>query len=1193
MPTTLITDFREYLFGMLPSDFFTMWRIGSFYVEGAGEYDAGQYQALVATGADFGQSIGAVAWIPTNTTGSIEVLIRMRMSFRGSNSGGPALSLSGIVGSECGYYLDLDIAGGILNLKQLKYGVETIIGSTALVVPFIDQYPVMSSFWFANLQLVGTALRFRGWVDSTATPAWNLFAISDPIPGGFAGFVQASSLNVSEISVMSVAQGTLVAGASYCLTSVPTTTRLLDTIDDASIELENTIEIEMLSIASGAIERRFFSNKARTCDSTDYPSNYDMQPFISGAGVITSGFSGDDVFSAGEQAGTSTITLDAAGTNGLDFLVNMSLSGRTLIHRIGAASALSHRTFEVVRSYIMDGNPTKSGSQVTINCKQVDERLSDNIRINKYYGTPTALSSITATGSATGPVSALYNLSYFAIVLNFNSPTIPLVITHLMIKELGGNTNRNFAISITTAGFVKLTASISGVANSILISNSTNICDGLNHTVAASVDGAEEAFLIVDGDFISSLIPNGLVDTQAASVVMLSPIGGMLFDARLYQSSFSIPQLIAISAMIVDSSDFNLVAQWMFNDGLGGIATDYTSNANHAIIGGTVNVDYTWVPTLEGEAQQAGKEMPAIDGLPYNVLLEKCDNGRNIFKLNDRTLPYGVPSLRARGYPLVNITDYVDIGHGCYQMVAPQSEPVTATIGPPISGQDSSPIPSLALSVLTSRTGFSSPLNIDVEEFSATARLLPYRSGIKLEQKAISAILNDILGGAGALYKLDRHARLSLGYVTPPVNPCPYGLEPAIEHLGHTRGGVAFPNLSLGSTSYSITGWVKLYQPVNIAGTPIKSGDAFSPTIPIGGTIVSCWEPNFGFILGQSTTNVGALTLYQEGSTSFVISTPGGAIKPAKWTFFSVTVDGTSRLMKFYIGKSSTATLVSSVNVVTLFPPNFSSTQRLNIGNKLVGCVKNLRIDNVVLTQAQIQTQMSTPDTYASIPSSVVHYSKMDEGYGSTTKEARGAIGIIASSRWVPREIFDLTVLSAPSLIDRRMKPAFSVEVDFNTNENPLNDADILGTVTSGDKMNLKRKTLSVPYYSSAVRKKYLDAREVIMASKLQLRQDAMALLSDIINRYAEWRLVADILNAGRRVLTIRLLDEVWVFANRVGWTQGVAMRCIRLSADTTDLNNSSIGLWGGDGPVGGSLLVQEPGDRLLLSGTDTLKLGS
>jgi len=1021
------------------------------------------------------------------------------------------------------------------------------------------------ALWWVRFRANGTALSFKAWADGTAEPGgWTATGATTITAAGPIGIVRQADGFGPEIYFFSYGTGGDTAPGPSAIPAGLATWSL-----DPDAQVEITVELAGADAMTGLpLPSLFASTHGRFTRASDFPSAAEMPALLLDPGSLALRLAEDLLYGPADGSlGKVKLKNDR---NQWTSLMDRTLAGYRLTARAGLASWSSHRWFEPIYSSLMDGEPPLQ-DQVEIALQAAYAQLAPNLFASRYSGIPTGL-QLNGAGHAAPHLTA-YDLTRFLVTGRLKVAGVPGA--DVGVWKGTGYTAENFFLGVEAGtGYYIARASIGGAGGALLLRSSI-LADGRSHQLAFGVDAKASAYLLVDGEPVVETVPPGLVDTPAAGVALVGFTGQAVLDLRLVGFCPSIEEAQTMLATRAASDDPGLVGLWPCDDGAGPTATDYTAAGNSIALAGTAGVNYTWVPTDQGEADQAGTQIQVALGMIYNAPALLTDRNRQRVRLADGALP-GVVTLRSKG----QVVAATDVGGGVYQFGSLQSEPITWDQGPTAGGsEDHLRLATVVESLLTARAGFTED-GYDAVATRALSAILPFNvSFFAPAEVAGREALDGLMGPVGAHYRLDRDGRLVPGMLLPPVSPGPVPGEAVLELLGTAgRSRVAWGATSadLPSGSWTIAFWVKSFA----IDRWTLDGDGVDPFPSYGAIANNLSAAGGGYYIGLYRASQGAIGFKIPFLTGTYFVTPPGVLQWGMWTLVACRFNSATSTLSIWAGRPGETVIKVYERPSTTGSPT-AAAQGLELGGRLTaaaqgslaGSIAHYQVRNTALSDAALQALFAANGVPTLPDASVLFYAPLNEGAGPLALDLiSGTYGRIWGARWAPRLVLDFQVgLSASTFKAKTLRPAWNVLLHWGRNLHPLADADFSLLVTPDERGKLKKEWQVQPAAAREIKAVHKNSREIggtgpdgtgELDSALMERSAAVQTARTLRMRFAPGLVQGAVENAPRATLSINMTDEVQIYHPALPGSQGAVCRVVGLAPTFRNLR-SAIDLWG------------------------------
>lgn len=197
--TEYATDFSEYDVGTQPSDWTAGWNTGNFT---ALVQESGGVKYLKITNT--ADARGLLSWDLPGTFADGEIIAKIKAVGRSTTTSVVVMNMvclraGGAAGSENNYRfgLDRDLSGSAV--------AEYVAGVTATVATNAAPTWTLTEWRWMRLQIIGTTIKARTWLDGTAEPdTWLITTTDSSLASGLAGlslFDSGNDMEVAEVTV--------------------------------------------------------------------------------------------------------------------------------------------------------------------------------------------------------------------------------------------------------------------------------------------------------------------------------------------------------------------------------------------------------------------------------------------------------------------------------------------------------------------------------------------------------------------------------------------------------------------------------------------------------------------------------------------------------------------------------------------------------------------------------------------------------------------------------------------------------------------------------------------------------------------------------------------------------------------------------------------------------------------------------
>lgn len=932
----------------------------------------------------------------------------------------------------------------------------------------------------------------------------------------------------------------------------------LDTILASGEMLEVVVEIDSALRTIGALKTWYYSTLFRETGSTDTPANTPMPQYLSNVGPLAQGLSEDVLFSglSTNDPGTIVLFQPLPDVDKLSQLNDYTFIGYQCRITIGLASSTLYTDFVRYRTVTIAAEPdvilanvnSVGGIQATFKLQSVlGKMLEEDLIVNHYVGIPHCIQALTTTFVATAPYISAYALSSFTISFKFKGTIAPSVARNLFTRVQASPLQINFAVQITTTGTIQLVVTIAGVSTT-LQSSTVSILDDIWHTITWGLLDKTSSYLMIDENVINTVVPSDTIDTPTSGDIWLGRFQlGKYLDCRLYNTYIPPDEARSIMAIRSGGDDSGVAGLWRFDDNAGGVANDYSTNANDAVLTGTINVNYSWQPTDLGEPELAGRPYLIVIGEVLNVMAQLIDSVRNRFSYNDGGTSPGTDSglavltVRSQGTVLNGVggADYTYLtgasADGVIAMTAAEAEPITFDHLSTGTSEEVMYPAQVANNLLTTRTRLTSS-NIDGVQVGALNILCPWLSGYFANTDTnAQAALQSILGHSGLNYYEDSMGLFVPDFLLPPMGYGPYN-EPILDLRGKPDNYVYWPEDVDAAGSITLATWFKTSQldqtTYNLGGAEPNSGSFFLISKGSAGANYALYYQSVGVNSGRFAFAVGGTILY---------SPPGLVIEANKWYFISSVFDyepGNSTLI-FYAAEFGSSLVLASSVTTSANPVTDDLQIRIGASNHYCwGAVQHVQIWGVAKTLSQLQALMNTPPI--GNETSLLFYAPINEGMGNPLNAVTGSSGIInGTPQWAPKLLVNLNDTPSVRLIEfHHLKPVYDAKVQYAHNRHPMTDSDIDTGITGDSRIALKREWKTALFNNPTIRSRFKDARKIVLNSSITDRESAQHLLRALADRFGTDQYIGVLeftndpegsLNISRQACGLKLMDEIGI----------------------------------------------------------------
>jgi hypothetical protein len=194
------TNFSEYTTGVAPADWTARWVTAN--VTYTVQADAGATGGKVLRAVVTSTGRHAISWDDAGTPGTVEVLLKMRISALTENTTmqGPILRGSGAAASETGYANpSISLAAGTDRLDTREYTA----GGTSDTVSDVSFNWAINTWYWVRSRGVGSDFSWRTWVDGTSEGSTWAERSDATTATGWAGLLAATA-GTHEFDIFSV-----------------------------------------------------------------------------------------------------------------------------------------------------------------------------------------------------------------------------------------------------------------------------------------------------------------------------------------------------------------------------------------------------------------------------------------------------------------------------------------------------------------------------------------------------------------------------------------------------------------------------------------------------------------------------------------------------------------------------------------------------------------------------------------------------------------------------------------------------------------------------------------------------------------------------------------------------------------------------------------------------------------------------
>lgn len=1201
------TDFREYVRGAIPGDWSQRHAtdpiraiVEGFPWDGATR----NYLQLSALAPVSTAHYYTACWdAPDADTGLGNQEILVLMQLKGATTRGLAMRVSGSAGSENAYIICFNGGWTRLLLRKIVAGVESVL-TFATGLSFAE-----NDWVWIRAQCTGTTIRARAWKPGDVWPT-----SAGPEPTSWTVTTTDSALSTGSVGVSLNLQTSADPSPPICYFAVGTNGAAAPEMStlprgmevwarDPELKADSYLELESKLRSTGATVRWYASKLGSTTAPTDFPASVGVPATLLEGSIPSFSLVEDQLFndSPDAEAGAKFVLRNTRGL--YDSFDSYIFAGCRAVLRVGEQGGALRR-YEPVWSGLIDGEPVVNGERVTIDAK-LGAPIKDDIVNRTFVGIPTCVEQInkitqsvaTATtfdfrsftlcGRFKGSAASVTGASFGLFFQRSTSTTASQFRCYIHDGDAASSLGGKIGADLSAAGVAKgFTEPVTGASVT-----GTNWWDGKWHWIAMSVMESGRSFVMIDGAVVLELAASGVVDLPATSVYVGSNTKSALHcDYRMYNTALSEDECRSVMAARSDL-DGRIICMWRMDDNAGAAVTDYSSNAKHLAISGTINVDYRWQASDLGSPGLEGQPIPVSLGKVYNAECIYHDAVRFRFLCHDGLggSRCTLESLKARGTVLVQTTDYTDVGptNGqVFDMVAAQDTPVTVDLNPETSPQQYFDLPTIASSLVirqgwsTDKVGAGPVVGAGSTIFETLAGLTPFTGGwIWNDPPPVGDALQQLLSGCAATLAVDRSGRLYPAIVLPPVKPTPY--EPAgvdayvhrcLEFMTDKRGGVYADNdcgSPSGVTSFAFAFWMKIHA----TGHRIEDGTDATVSPYTGSPVAMCTNTQSaladGWFCGFDRDE---FFVYIAGLTPSTFAIPSKSyFKPGLWYYCLVARNSATNKVQLYVGRPQGSTMAKLIDTTTTGSYTGTTAPLVlggGIGRGFWGSIHQFSFYTAAKVDTDVLADLSAPPPTSR--TNIKCLFRLDEGEGDVANDLINTGGsgsrlhqaIIRGCRWAPRLSFDLRKQSFPKLDGKRaLRPAWRVDVGYKKNFRPLSGAEIAAGVAQASRPPLLGPGLSAPAISDQ-RTKYPDSRALRIDSPLALQSEAARLAATLLSRFSTERVIASLSGLRRQALLLQPGDEVAVIDDRffAAWKAG---RVIILKGLSLSKLSANIDFWG------------------------------
>ena len=806
----------------------------------------------------------------------------------------------------------------------------------------------------------------------------------------------------------------------------------------------------------------------RTTDALDYPASTTLLP------VLATDFEVDQVLDLDEMAALiprlfRTVNLvDAAVGEGDDGpptypvrqLVHSHIwtGGRVTLYALpaGAQSLRERVAIATGRPAIEPStNPVETGDRfialsLDSPLKIVGERDAE---VETYVGVPSGWRNLSGDQSVSVAHIAAYDITSFTLLSRFQSAGFGAGGVSALWRRLSGSSNWTTINNFSTG---RLRWSIGDGVTTAFIAETPSgqiLDDGVVHTLIAAIDGDRRFYLAVDGVKVAEGAPPFAPATPAVATMIARGMTGYVTDQRMVNGYLEFEQAVALqrTAPAAEDLDLSVIGYWRFDDGAGTAVTDYAPAGNDGTASGVEDTDFEWVPTDLGMLELAGRAMPWVHGTITNAPAEPIDPQRDRYRINDRAIALpAAPSiqLRARGFGVSS----ADGGGGVRTTTSTLDEPATFSQSSDVLYQD------LLAEILPLRCGLALGTGISEESLSTLGQLLPdvagYAGRSGGDVPKVSALLEALLGGAGAHLRETPYGVAAAGYWLPPVSPGPDGESAVLEHLGLPDPIRVPPPGATLYASYTVAVAVRCF---STFGTPADKDEFLATELLAGSAFAAHYRPGSDdilFLLGSDGRGRSGIVFGDSVSSVPVFATTKGGLPIGEWIWIFGRADATGGTRKIYTAApGGTVTELASAAYAGVAAGDRPGDGYTALGGRpggqasLAGSVAHYALWGAALSTADMNAVVAAGSPGA-VPTNLVSHVPGTEGSGDFVEDVvAGTTALIHSQRWAPR--LTLSAFGMPGTVELRrewpLRPARKIQVAYRPNFRPMAAGDLAG----------------------------------------------------------------------------------------------------------------------------------------------------
>lgn len=469
----------------------------------------------------------------------------------------------------------------------------------------------------------------------------------------------------------------------------------------------------------------------------------------------------------------------------LDAYADLVWAGRPITTKVGSP-AFRYAEFGIIRSGVCE-DPVLDTDRISIPARDLQQRLAKPIQTRLYRGTNNCLRFSGATDNATLGTYTATVATTFECWFRCTGTTGASQL-FAMHGTLGAWSGMDWILEVQASGGVAAELG-RGSSQAILATSSGNYLDSLWHHVALVLQaGAGATKLYVDGALVASA-----TITISATINDALRIGsfagptykflGEVDEVRLWKVARTQAEIQgAMIGELPSPSGTTLTAYHHLNDASGATATA-TIGSNGTVTGAT------WIPSLEGGAELAGKPKPLGFGQLRNVEPILVDAAQLIYQVHDgayqaldSALDMGAALTGAgdvgdlRGVSVTAGQYKTDLAHGYIKLGTKPIGKLTSDF----RGDSTGGYVSTSAAIwrrIVQRYGGLADADLDLGSFAAADVASPAVHGFstRLEPVNIDESGDKLTGSIGSWWTYTRAGLLQLRQLTDPAAGTPVG----------------------------------------------------------------------------------------------------------------------------------------------------------------------------------------------------------------------------------------------------------------------------------------------------------------------------------------------------------------------------------------------------------------------------------